>query len=70
MKNRIINNNDELIQKAVSILLEKLGPADTNRFLTILPQDRIDSVKRHQQWQDKLNKKVFFKEIFEDNKKA
>ena len=68
MKKRIISDNNELIQKAVSILLEKLGPADTNRFLTILPHERMDSVKRHQTWQASLNKKAFFKEIFEDNK--
>jgi len=64
MKKQILINNEDLIKKAVGVLLDQLGPVETNRFLTINPQKRMDSVRRHQIWQTKLNKKDFFKEIF------
>lgn len=67
MKKHMIINNEDLIKKAVGILLDNLGPIETNRFLTINPQKRMDSVRRHRVWQSKLNKKDFFKEIFSNN---
>jgi len=64
MKKKIIDNNSELIEKAVGILMDKLGPIETNRFLSLHQAGRIDSVKRHKIWQEQLNKEDFFKEIF------
>lgn len=57
-------NEDELFNKAIRLLTEKLGPLETSRFLSIASRKRIESVKRHQQWQSKLNKEKLFKEIF------
>ena len=57
-------NEDELFNKAIRLLTEKLGPLETSRFLSIASKKRIESVKRHQQWQSKLNKEKLFKEIF------
>ena len=57
-------NEDELFNKAIRLLTEKLGPLETSRFLSIASKKRMESVKRHQQWQSKLNKEKLFKEIF------
>ncbi len=57
-------NEDELFNKAIRLLTEKLGPLETSRFLSIANKKRIESVKRHQEWQSKLNKEKLFKEIF------
>jgi hypothetical protein len=58
-------SEEELFNKALAILNEKLGPLETSRFLSIASKKRTESVKRHQQWQSKLNKEKVFKEIFE-----
>ena len=57
-------NEDELFNKAIRILNEKLGHLETSRFLSIASRKRMESVKRHQIWQSKLNKEKLFKEIF------
>ncbi len=37
---------------------------ETSRFLSIAGKRRMESVKRHHQWQAKLDKEKLFKEIF------
>jgi hypothetical protein len=41
------------------ILLEKLSTTDTNRFLSLKSSQRLDSVLKHQAWQEALNKDAF-----------
>ena len=64
MEQSTLMNETQLIQQAVAILIEKLGPTDTNRFLSLKSSERLDSVLRHQAWQNTLNKDVFFDEVF------
>jgi hypothetical protein len=64
MKNKQYLKEDELLKKAFSILLNKIGPAELNRFIAVLKERKKDSVKRHRLWQDSLNKNDFFDEIF------
>ena len=40
-------NQEELFNKAIKLLTEKLGPLETSRFLSIASQKRMESVKRH-----------------------
>jgi hypothetical protein len=54
-----------VIKKATNLLLRELGPIETIRFINMPRKKRIDSVKRHREWQRKLNKGQFFKEIFQ-----
>ncbi len=54
----------QLICKAIDILIRTLDPMETSRFLTLPQQQRIDSVKRHQQWQESLKKDEFFAKVF------
>ena len=64
MKPNEFINEEELFNKAIRILTEKLGPLETSRFLSIANQKRMESVKRHRQWQSKLDKDKLFDEIF------
>ncbi|MEK7263906.1 MAG: hypothetical protein AAB071_05285 [Bacteroidota bacterium] len=54
---------EQLFEKAVEILMEKLGPAETRRFLSIARPQRMESVERHHLWQSKLDEKEFFDKI-------
>ena len=65
MKTKIELQGDELIKKAFELLIENLGITETNRFIEAIKKRKIDSVKRHQNWQKKLDKESFFNEIFE-----
>jgi hypothetical protein len=57
--------DDELvIQQGVELLLNGLGPLETLRFLNLPRQRRIESVKRHREWQSHLDKDRFFDEVF------
>ncbi|RPI73442.1 MAG: hypothetical protein EHM47_06095 [Ignavibacteriales bacterium] len=64
MSEGIYINEDELLKRAINILTEKLGPVEASRFLSMKRQKRIESVKRHREWQKGLRKAKFFKEIF------
>lgn len=55
---------DMLIQKSIEALVEKMGPVEAVRFLNIPKKKRIESVKRHSEWQKSLDKKQFFDEVF------
>lgn len=54
-----------LLKQGIDILMEKLGPIETSRFLSFPSQKRIETVKRHEMWQSGLNKNKFFDEVFE-----
>lgn len=64
MKTSTFLNEEQLIIKAVQVLIERLGVVEANRFLSLTSIERIDSAKRHQLWQQKLDKDQFFEEVF------
>ena len=57
-------NEDEILEKGINVLMKELGPVETARFLNIPRRRRIESVKRHRDWQKSLDKNEFLKEIF------
>lgn len=59
-----IRSEERLLKRAIDVLMEKLGPVETNRFLTLPTRKRIESVKRHRLWQSKLDKDNFFNAVF------
>jgi len=67
MKPSTFINEEQLISKAVQVLIERLGVVEANRFLSLASQERIESVKRHQLWQQKLDKDQFFDEVFDQS---
>jgi hypothetical protein len=64
MRNHVYLQEDEMIRQAVDALLKALGPVETTRFLTLSRRRRLDSVMRHRQWQDGLDKNRFFNQVF------
>ena len=55
---------EKLVKKATDLLLKQLGPVESSRFIALPHTKRVESVKRHRQWQAGLNKDEFFKKVF------
>ena len=64
MKRERYLSEEELIRKAVGVLIRELGPVETARFINLRPSRRVESVKRHRQWQKNLDTNRFLEEIF------
>ena len=64
MKSAQYISEENLFRQVIDILMEKLGPVETTRFLAMPAKKRIDSVKRHRLWQGRLDKDNFLKDIF------
>ena len=60
--------DNDLMKKGIEILFRELGNVDAIRFLSIPREKRVESVKRHRNWQQSLGKNAFFDEIFGDHK--
>lgn len=57
-------NEDVVIKKAVEVLIKELGPVEAIRFINMPRKKRMESVKRHREWQKTLSKQQFFDEVF------
>ena len=66
MKQGQFVSEDKLLKQAINVLMERLGPVETSRFLSLPAKKRIESVKRHQRWQAKLDKDSFFNAVFDN----
>jgi hypothetical protein len=55
---------DELVARALQVLMDSLGPVETMRFLNLPRSRRLESVQRHRQWQAELEKQHFFDQVF------
>lgn len=64
MKARIFTDEEQLITKAVDVLVKELGPVEASRFLALPKKKRMESVKRHRQWQAQLQPGEFFDRVF------
>ena len=64
MKTTQFIDEEKLLKTAVQALMEKLGPMETLRFLSLPRKQRMESVKRHQRWQSQLEQENFFDEVF------
>ena len=53
-----------MLKKAIKALIMELGPIEANRFINMPRKKRIESVKRHREWQKHLDKDRFFDQIF------
>ena len=57
-------DEEDVIKKAMEVLLKELGPIETIRFINMPKKKRIESVKRHREWQKQLDKEKFLDEVF------
>ena len=62
--------DNDLMKKGIEILFRELGNVDAIRFLSIPREKRVESVKRHRDWQQTLDKDTFLDEIFGDHKQG
>jgi len=53
-----------VIKKGIDVLIKELGPVEAIRFINIPKKRRMESVRRHRQWQKLLDKDGFFNEVF------
>ena len=64
MKPSIFTDEEQLIAKAIEVLMKELGPVEASRFLSLPKKKRTESVKRHRQWQAQLQGEEFFDRVF------
>ncbi|OGW17091.1 MAG: hypothetical protein A3G93_13855 [Nitrospinae bacterium RIFCSPLOWO2_12_FULL_45_22] len=64
MKASVFTDEEQLITKAVDVLVKELGPVEASRFLALPRKKRVESVKRHRQWQAQLQQEEFFDRVF------
>lgn len=64
MKTLKYMNENDVLERGIEVLMKELGPVETVRFLNIPRDRRLESVKRHRDWQKSLNKDDFMKNIF------
>ena len=57
-------SEDELIERGLAALIKALGPIEAMRFLRLPRARRIESVRRHRQWQAALDRNRFFEQVF------
>jgi len=53
-----------VIKKAIEVLIKELGPVEAMRFVNMPRKKRLESIRRHREWQKLLNKEQFFKGVF------
>jgi hypothetical protein len=59
-------DEEVVIKKGIDALVKALGPVEAMRFLCLPKQKRVESVKRHREWQKGLNEQNFYDEVFAD----
>ena len=60
-------DEDVLLKKAISLLVKELGPVEAVRFVNMSRKKRIESIKRHREWQKQIDKEKFYAEIFRNS---
>ncbi len=64
MRNVKYASDETVVKKAVQVLMKELGPVDAMRFVNMSRKKRMESVKRHREWQKRLSKSKFFDDVF------
>jgi len=57
-------NEEIMVKKGIKALIGELGPVEANRFINMPRRKRLESVKRHREWQKYLDKDKFFNKVF------
>jgi len=57
-------DEEVVIKRGVQALIRELGPVEALRFMNLPKKKRLESVKRHREWQKFLNKDRFLNEVF------
>jgi len=57
-------DEETVIKKGVQVLIKELGPVEALRFMNLPKKKRMESVRRHREWQKLLDRDRFFDEVF------
>lgn len=57
-------DEEMVIKKGMEVLIKELGPVEAIRFINLPKRKRLESVRRHREWQKLLDKDRFFDEVF------
>lgn len=57
-------DEEVVIKKAIEALIKELGPVEAIRFINMPKRKRMESVRRHREWQKLLDKDRFYDEVF------
>jgi len=66
MKPTTLISEEQLITRAVEVLIDRLGAVEASRFLALASSEQGESVKRHRLWQAQLDKERFFDRVFSE----
>ena len=64
MKTEKYMDEEIIIKKGLRALIKELGPVEALRFVNLPKKKRMESVRRHREWQKLLDKDRFFDEVF------
>ena len=64
MKAMKILDEETIVKRAIDLIMKELGPIETVRFIAVPKKKRMESIKRHREWQKYLDKDHFFQEVF------
>jgi hypothetical protein len=53
-----------MVKKGIKALINELGPVEATRFINMPRKKRVESVKRHREWQKTLDEEVFLNQVF------
>jgi hypothetical protein len=56
-------DEEKVIKRGIEALIRELGPMEAIRFINIPKGKRMESVKRHRQWQRTLAKDEFLNQV-------
>lgn len=65
MTTETVLTEEQLVRQATDALIDKLGIVEATRFLALKRRERMESVERHRQWQEGLDRDEFFGEVFQ-----
>ena len=57
-------DEEAVIRRGVQALIKELGPVEALRFMNLPKKKRLESVRRHREWQKLLDKNRFLDEVF------
>lgn len=57
-------DEESVIKLGIQVLIKELGPVEAIRFMNLPKKKRMESVKRHREWQKLLDKNHFFNDVF------
>ena len=64
MRDHSLLQEEEVVRRAIAALMDRLGPIETARFLTLPHARRMNAALRHRKWQASLDRDRFFDQVF------